>query len=231
MNVDDAVICRLKKEGLHFEILVDCDKAIDFKHGKASLDEALVTDNIFKDVKKGEHASEHDLKKLFGTDVKRDVCEIILKNGEVQITSEYRHRLREEKKKAIIALISRNAVDPKSSIPHPPQRIENAMDEAKVNIDEWKSADQQVGDIIKKINAIIPIAYEMRTVELTIPADVSGRAYAPLKQYSDIVRETWNNDGSLTVIVEVPAGLQNELFDKLNGIAQGRIESRIIKTL
>jgi ribosome maturation protein SDO1 len=229
MNVSDAVICRLKKEGSNFEILVDCDKAMGFKHGKASLDDALVTDDIFKDVKKGEHASEHDLKKLLGTDSKREACEIILKNGDVQLTAEYKNRLREEKKKAIISLISRNAVDPKSNIPHPPQRIENAMAEAKVNIEEWKSAEQQVGDIVKKINVIIPIAYEIRNIELTIPADVSGRAYPALKQYSTITNETWNNDGSLTVVVEVPAGLQNELFDKLNGIAQGRIESKIIQ--
>ena len=83
--------------------------------------------------------------------------------------------------------------------------------------------------LVKKINVIIPIAYEIRNIELTIPADVSGRAYPALKQYSTITNETWNNDGSLTVVVEVPAGLQNELFDKLNGIAQGRIESKIIQ--
>lgn len=229
MNVDDAVICRLKKEGSNFEILVDCDKAMDFKQGKASLDDALVTDEVFKDVKKGEHASEHDLKKLFNTDSKKEACEIILKDGDVQLTAEYKNRIREEKKKAIIALISRNAVDPKSNLPHPPQRIENAMAEAKVNIEEWKSAEQQVGEIVKKINVIIPIAYEIKTLELTIPADVSGRCYPALKQYSTISNETWNNDGSLTVVVEVPAGLQNELFDKLNGIAQGRIESKIIQ--
>ena len=34
MNVADAVICRLKKDGSNFEILVDCDKAMAFKHGK-----------------------------------------------------------------------------------------------------------------------------------------------------------------------------------------------------
>ena len=97
-----------------------------------------------------------------------------------------------------------------------------------MKIDELKSAEQQVGEIVKQINAIIPLAYELRKIELTIPADVSGRAYPVLKQLSAILNETWNNDGSLTVKVEVPAGLQNELFDKLNGIAQGRIESKNI---
>ncbi|MCD4759299.1 ribosome assembly factor SBDS [archaeon] len=229
MNVDKAVICRLKKQGLDFEILVDCDKSMDFKHGKVSADDALVSDDIFKDVKKGEHASEHDMAKIFGTNNKKEVAEKILKDGEVQLTTDYKNKLRGEKKKAVIALISRNAVDPKSSLPHPPQRIENALDEAKVKIDEFKSAEQQVGDIVKQINSILPIAYELREIELTIPADVSGGAYPVLKQYASILNETWNNDGSLTVVVEVPAGLQNELYDKLNNMAHGNIESKMIK--
>ena len=230
MNVADAVICRLKKDGSNFEILVDCDKAMAFKHGKKiNVDDIIVGDDIFKDVKKGEHASEHDLKNIFSTDDKKLMIEKILEKGDVQLTTEYKNKLREAKKKGIIALISRNAVDPKSNLPHPPQRIENAMDEAKVKIDEFKSAEQQVGDIVKQIIAILPIAYELRKLELTIPADVSGRCYPVLKQLSTVLNETWNNDGSLTVNVEVPAGLQNDLFDKLNGMAHGRIESKIIE--
>lgn len=230
MNVDKAVICRLKKSGINFEVLCDCDKTMDFKQGKASFDDAIVTeDEIFKDVKKGEKASEKDLSQGFGSDNKRDIAEKILKEGEVQLTTEYKNKLREEKKKSIIALISRNAVDPKTNLPHPPQRIENALNEAKVNIDEFKSAEDQVKDIVNQINSIIPISYEIKTVEITIPADVSGRCYPILKQYTTVAKETWNNDGSLTVVVEIPAGLQNELYDKLNNIAQGRIESRIIE--
>jgi ribosome maturation protein SDO1 len=230
MNVADAVICRLKKNGLNFEILVDCDKAMAFKHKKEiDIDDIIVGDDIFKDIKKGEHASEHDLRKVFSTDDKKLMIKKILESGDVQLTTEYKNKLRVEKKKGIIALISRNAVDPKSNLPHPPQRIENAMDEAKVKIDEFKSAEQQIGDIVKQLVSILPIAYELRKLELTIPADVSGRAYPVLKQLSTILNETWNNDGSLTVNVEVPAGLQNDLFDKLNGMAHGRIESKIIE--
>ena len=171
MNVDDAVICRLKKNGLNFEILVDCDKTMDFKHGKeVDIEDVIVGDDIFKDVKKGEHASEHDLRNVFSTDDKKLMIRKILKNGDVQLTTEYKNKLRDEKKKAIISLISRNAVDPKTNIPHPPQRVENAMNEARVNIDEFKSAEQQVGDIVKQIISIIPIAYELRKIRINYPS-------------------------------------------------------------
>ena len=78
MNVDDAVICRLKKGGLNFEILVDCDKAMEFKHGKGEIEEIILSDDIFKDVKKGEHASEHDLRNVFSTDDKKIIIDKIL---------------------------------------------------------------------------------------------------------------------------------------------------------
>ena len=54
VDVNKAIIARLKKEGEIFEILVDCDKALDFKSGKKiALDDVLATFDIFKDVKKG----------------------------------------------------------------------------------------------------------------------------------------------------------------------------------
>lgn len=61
-DIEKGVIARLNKQGKHFEVLVDCEKALDFRSGKASIDDALITTDIFKDVKKGEHASENEMK-------------------------------------------------------------------------------------------------------------------------------------------------------------------------
>ena len=66
--IDKAVTAKLSSQGLNFEILVDCEKAIELKQGKnIALDEVVVTFDIFNDVKKGEHAAESDLKKIFNT--------------------------------------------------------------------------------------------------------------------------------------------------------------------
>ena len=223
-DVSSSVIARLKKQDHVFEILVDCEKAMDFKSGNASLDDVVVTTDIFKDIKKGEHASEHDIENMFGTTDDRKVAEIILKKGEVQLTTEYKNRLREQKRKQIITLIARNSVDPKTNLPHPPQRIENALNEAKININEFKSADEQVKDIVKQITGVLPIKYEIKVLSIKIPADVTGQSYPILKRFGNLLKEDWLNDGSLNVTAEVPAGLQNELFDKLNSLAHGRVE-------
>ena len=229
IKVEDSVIARLKKENLNFEILVDCEKAMDFKKGKVSLDEVLVTDEVFKDSKKGEHASEHDLMNVFKTENKKEIAEIILKKGEVQLTTEFKNKLREVKKKKIAFLISQYAVNPQNNLPHPVERIENAMSEKKVKIDEFKQAESQVEDIVAELRDILPISYETKRLNLVIPADASGKSFGIVKKYAKILRESWLGDGSLSIDVEVPAGLQAGLFDDLNNIAHGRLESKDLK--
>jgi ribosome maturation protein SDO1 len=228
-DIGSSVIAKLKREGNEFEILVDCDKAMQFKEGSCSLDDALVTFDIFKDVKKGEHASEHEIEKIFGVKDKRKVAEIILKKGDIQLTTEYKNKLREQKKKQIITLISRNSINPKTNLPHPPQRIENALKEVKVHIDEFKNAEEQIQNIIKQLTSVLAISYELKKLSIKIPAEFAGKSYSTFKRYATILKEDWLNDGSLSIEIEVPAGLQNELLDNLNNIVHGKIEISEVK--
>ena len=68
----------------------------------------------------------------------------------------------------------------------------------------------------------------MKKISYTVPAEFTGSAYAVLKRNGKILKEDWQNDGSLVVNLEVPAGLQNKLFDDINHLTQGRVESQII---
>ena len=230
MNIEDAVIAKLNKQGLNFEILVDCEKAMEFKHG-ASIDvnDIVVSGmTLFKDVKKGEKANEHDIQRLFGTKDNTEVIKKIIRDGEVQLTKEYKDKLREEKRRSVINLIHRYSINPINNLPHPPQRIEAAIEEAKVKIDEFKKAEEQVKDIISKINRVLPIRYEIRDVEIRIPAKFAGKTYSTLKQFGTMLKDEWQNDGSLVAVVEIPAGIQEEFFDKLNGLDHGEVESKIL---
>ena len=228
-NTDKAVIAKYKSGGKRYEILVDCEKALAFKTGaNISLNDILVTEEIFNDVKKGVHASETEMKKIFNTDDKRKICEQIIKKGDVQVTAEYQRKIREQKIKQVINLIHRNAIDPKTGAPHPPQRIENALNEAKVNIDNYKSAEEQVQDIITKLRPVLPIKFEVRIIYAKIPAQYAAKSYNTLKQFGKLLKEDWQNDGSLTVNIELPAGMQEDLFSKLNGLTHGSVETKIV---
>ena len=229
VDVDRAVVARLDKEGCHFEILVDADKALELRKGKSvSVWDVVAVEDVFKDAKKGLKASTNDVKRIFGTDNVEEVFLRIIKDGHVPVTSKHLAQEREEKRKKLVAIIHRNAVDPRTGVPHPPQRIEAAFEEAKVRIDEGKTAEQQLDDVLKKIRIILPIKFETREIEVIIPVNYASHSFGMLKKYN-LTREEWLGDGSLKAIVNIPAGITDEFFSEINKITRGEAETKILK--
>jgi ribosome maturation protein SDO1 len=216
-----TVIAKYSVGGERFEIFVDADLAYEYITGKKTDPKVpLQADDIFSDANKGERQSAEKVKKAFGTTDLSKVAETILKHGNVPITTEQRNKLLEEKRKQIINIIARNSVDPRTNAPHPVQRIENAMESAKVQIDPFKGANEQVDSIVKKINMLLPIKFATARMEVVIPAEYANRCYGLLKQYG-LKSEEWLSNGSLRAVLEFPAGLQGEFFEKLNSFTKG----------
>jgi len=228
-SIDKAVVAKLRKEGKNFEILVDCEAAMKLKHGlPISIRDAVVTNDIFIDVKKGDKASENDLKKIFRINDAMEISRIIIKDGEVALTATFRDKIRKEKRAQIINVIHRNGIDPQTGLPHPPQRIEAAMEQAKVRIDEFKPADQQVEQILEAIKPIIPIKFEMREYAVKISSEYAAKCFGILKQYK-LLKEEWQNDGSLIALVELPAGISEEFEGRVNSATAGNVEFKVVK--
>ncbi len=221
-------LARIDAGGGHFEVVVDAEKAIAFRSGQADIRDVLVYDKIFADAKKGLLASEHMMKNVFKTGDTLEVASQIISKGKVQVNSEYRERKREEKKRALVEIIHRTAIDPKTGFPHPQNRIEAALQEAKVRIDEDKSAEGQVQEVVKKLMQVLPLKFEVRKVEFHIPSKFAVRAYPLLKGYGQLVKDEWQGDGSLLAVVEVPAGLQQDLYSDINKLTHGDVESKIV---
>jgi len=231
VDVDKAIIARIKKESLNFEILVDCNSAIAFRQGSlADIGDVLATRKIYSDAKKGLEASESAMKQIFGTDDPLEISKTIIKKGDIQLTAEYRQKLREDKKNSIINIIARNAVDPKTNLPIPLNRIINALDEAKVSVDEFQDSNKQVQDILKKLRPILPIAFVTKEIALKIPAEYAGKAYPTIRNFGELNKEEWQSDGSLIAVISIPGGLEAEMYDKLNSICHGNLESKVITT-
>lgn len=221
---------RLKRGADVFEVVIDPEMAVGVRRGTADIRDALRVPKIFSDAKKGMLASEARMQALFGTSDPYEVAKRIVFDGEIQLTAEYRHRLLEQKRRQVVEFIRRNGVDPKTHAPHPAQRIEAAMVEAKVRIDEFKPAEQQVQDVIKALRPILPIRFETKNVELIIPAQYASRAYSVLKQLGRVLNESWQDDGSWKGVLEIPGGMEQELYDKLNAITRGELVAKVIKT-
>lgn len=229
MSKEKHTIAKLKKGGKEFEILINAEQAQAYKQGKSvSLDEVLVIEEVYEDAKKGKRASEHEMQKIFGTQEVSQVAQIILKEGHVPQTEDMLKKEMEQRRKQIVTLLHKNVIDPNTKRPHPPARIETAMNDAKVKVDPNKSAETQLQEIVKALREHLPIKFETRELFLRIPVKYAGRALQILKQNTKILKETWETDGSLSATVEIPAGLQEELETNLNAITKGDMELKII---
>jgi len=221
-------LARLKKGGETYEIVVNPEEAMNFKKGGEFLG-VLVYPQVFTDAKKGQVASETRLEAVFGTKDQEEIAKIIIQKGEVQITQEQRSAESEQKRKRIIEIIRENGVDPKTGLPHPATRIENAFNEAKVKIDDRASAEDQIQDILQQINAIIPIKFVTKTIEVVIPAADAGKVYGTLRQLGKVLKEEWQNDGSLLAVIEIPGGLEEEFTNKVNSVTHGSAQITVTK--
>lgn len=230
IDLDRAVIARLDSHGQHFEILVDPENALKVKKGgEMPLDELLAYEEVYKDANKGNKVAKEDLDRVFGTVNIKKVAYKIIRKGEVQLTTEQRREMREQKRNQIASIISKRAINPQNNTSHPQKRILNAMDKASVHIDETKSVSSQLGDVIDALKPIIPISIETKKVAVKFPPEHAGKASSKMRGIGEIKKEDWLNNGSWSCVIELPAGQQNELYDKINNLSKGEAETKILE--
>jgi ribosome maturation protein SDO1 len=221
---------RLTVEGDKYEVLVYPDPALNFKMGKqVDPSQVLAIDEVFSDSSRGLRASADKLKKHFKTEDHAKAALEVLKRGELQLTQEQRQRLTEEKRRQVVTIISKNYVDPKTHLPHPPVRVEQAMQEARVSIDPFKDVNEQAKNVIEEIRAIIPLKSEKVKLAVRAPAQYSGQAIGVLKGFGEILKEEWGQDGGLSVVLEVPAASQPGLLDRLGAVTKGSAQVTLVK--
>lgn len=230
VRLDDAVPARLKTHGTTFEVLVDPDGALALKRGdRVNLEDILAVEDIFENASRGDRSPEEDLQKAFGTLQVLPIAEIIIKKGDISLTAEQRKQFIENKRRQVIEVIARNAINPQTKTPHPPGRIEQAMTEARVNIDPTKSIDELVKIAMKAIRPLIPIRFEEVEVAVKIPSAYAPKAYGEVAAYGKLIREAWQNDGSWIGVVQIPAGMQTEFYALVNRLTRGEAETKLLK--
>lgn len=230
VSLEKSVIARLSSHGKKFEVLVDPYKAIEVKKGMdVPADELLVIAEVFEDSAKGEKASSGDLQKTFNTSDFKTIAYQIIRKGEVQLTTEQKRKMKEDKTKKIVDIIARRAIDPQRNVPHTPQRILRAMEEARVHVDEFQSAESQVEKVVDALKPIIPISIESLEIMVRVPPQYTGKAYGKISEFGKLKRDEWRNDGSWVATVEIPAGLQGEFYNLLNGLTKGEGDAKVVK--
>jgi ribosome maturation protein SDO1 len=235
VTLDEAVVARLEKGGVHMEILVDPEIALAFREHKGDMkldfDDLLAVEGIFVGpARDGEKASDEEMMKTFGTKDVPDAVKQILLKGDLQLTTDQRRRMLERKKRLIIQYIAQNAINPQTKTPHPAARIENAIEEARIHLDPFKSVEAQVQDVLKAIRPLIPIRIETVQVAVKLPATHAGKAAHIMHGWGEVKSQAWQSDGSWIGVIEIPGGMQTEFYDELNKRTHGEAETRVLKS-
>lgn len=218
------VEARLKVKGKHYEISVDLDEALKVKNNQGDISSALQSQTVYHDLKKATKVSQEDLEDAFGTTDIYEIAKQIIQKGEVQKTQEYRDEEKEKRIKQVLNLLLKNATD-QHGRPYTEDRLMNAIKEVHFNFDK-RPAEQQMNDLLSKLKTVIPIKIETKKIKLTIPAQYTGQVYGLLQDNKE--SEEWLGNGNLVVVMNIPAGLVLDFYDKINGMTHGAVQSEEI---
>jgi ribosome maturation protein SDO1 len=230
IDLEKKALVRYTYSGQKFEIIVDPEAALNYKKGQElPISDVVEGFIVFHNATKGEKASETILEQIFKTPNIEEIVEIILQKGALQLTHAQRKQLLKDKIDEIINFIHVHCINPQTDKPHPPARIESAMDEAGVNIDYVLPAEKQVRDVIKQIQTILPIRLESVVLAVKITADYTGPAYGIVSDAGELLEDQWGNDGTWYAKVEMPSGKQADFLDRINQLTKGKAEVKIIE--
>ncbi|MFL2941223.1 MAG: ribosome assembly factor SBDS [Candidatus Poseidoniales archaeon] len=229
VSLEDSVTARLETGGNRFEILIDPEAAQQYKEGEEiDWEEAIAADGIWSDSSKGERAPEKLVNDTFGSLDLINTYKKILTEGSIQLTSQQKKEIVEQKRKRIISHIVANAMNPQTGGPHPLQRIENAIEEIKYSVDPIESDEKQIEKIVSKIKLLIPISFDKIRVAVKIPAIHVGKCYGQLSGLGNIESEEYQKDGSWIGIIEMAAAAQSKLEDLLGSVTKGTAEIKAL---
>src|SRR6056297_2106867 len=174
ISLDEAVTARLESHGERFEVLVDPDAALAIKRGEfdGDLEDVIAAEDVFENASRGDRPAETALEDVFGTTDPMEIIPEVIRKGEIQITAEQRREMQEQKHRQLINRITRNAVNPQmDDAPHPPERIESALEETDFKIDPMEPVENQVDDALEALRPVIPIRFDTVKVAVNLPAD------------------------------------------------------------
>ena len=225
VSLDDAVVARIDRHGQRFEILVDPDGVQHWKDDSDGVDilTLLAVEEVWTSAREAERVSEEDLEKAFDTTELATIVEHILTKGSIQLTTQQRREMTEQKRKRLVTAIVEAAVDPKTGLPHPAIRVDQALEEAKYLIDPFKSDHLLYQEAVKVLRPVIPLSFEECKMAIKVPHHAYGSASRLLRGITQ--QEEWTSDGSWVAVIEIPRARREAILGRLAKISAD-VESR-----
>jgi ribosome maturation protein SDO1 len=223
MSKEKPIVARLKVGGETFEALCHAHKVREYKEGKCKLEDVLVdTDNVYKHAHKGERWAAKDLEAAFETTDVLEILQKIVEKGAAQITTDEVREDIVKKRREVVHYIATKYVDPKSGRPHPPTRIESALDMVKgLSIDPKRSAQDITHEILRKLMDT-GLALKKLEMEGTVSCkhNLQGPVQGTLHKMCTILGTSHSHEGVVFSIGINPGDL-DEMLKELAKVTKG----------
>ena len=149
----NVAIVKLKKGGRTFEVACYKNKMANWRaKQETDINEVIQIDKIFLNTAFGEVASKKDLTEAFGNKMtEQEVFMEILNKGEFQVSDLEREAILDSMRKEVANHIVEMCVHSQNGSPFPVEIILKVMGEAKVKVNDNKSAKYQAKIIIDEL--------------------------------------------------------------------------------
>lgn len=223
----EPILCRIKKGGMHFETMCVAGMVEKFREGKATKDEVLVANEIYKDCKTGDRPSAAELEAAFGK-ADLDACmDELLEKGEFQLTAAERKHKTDEKTAQILTFIHQNFLDPGTGLPHPVTRIENALKTVKgLKVEPFRSAESQAQELVKKIKDVLPMVKSEMEGTVSVPLKLLGAVGGLLHKLCTVRKESATDENGLFWVTFLP-GEHDHILTELSRATKGQFELKL----
>jgi len=221
-------VVRYKQGKKTFEIGCKVGTVLKNRKGELGFDNVLASEEIWKNVSKGERANSEELKETFGTDNVKDVALTIVEKGDLQLTDAERKDMLEKKKNEIVNYIHKYYTDPRLKTPHPVARIEAAMAELKLRVDPDVPNEKQIQDIVKRLPEVLPIKKAEMSGTITVSLELSAAVQGVLKKLPDLqVRSQRSTDDNAFYDISMVPGCYDKLLKDLQTATKGNYDLKL----
>jgi len=221
-------VVRYKDGKKNFEIGCKVGTVLKFRKGELGFNNVLASDEIWKNVSKGERANADELKETFGTDKILEIAQTIAEKGDLQLTDAERKAMLEEKKNEIVNYIHKYYTDPRLKTPHPVARIEAAMAELRIHIDPDTPNEKQINDIVKRLPEVLPIKKSEMSGTVSVGHELSAQVQGVLNKLQDLqVKSIKHTDESAVFEISMVPGAYDKLVKDLDKTTKGSYDLKL----
>jgi len=220
-------VVRYKHGKINFEVACKVGTVLKYRKAQLGFEDVLYSEEIWKDLKKGDRPSLEELMASFNTDDVKAIAKLIVDKGELQLNETERKEILEKKRNEIINYIHKYYIDPKTKTMIPVTRIDSALTEIKVRIDADQPVERQIQEIIKKLPGVLTIKRAEITGLITTTNQFSGQVAGVLKKFNVTIQGTNYTSDNCEYSVAMVPGDYDKILSELNNTTKGSYDFKV----